>query len=38
MQLEFKRELAKSLAGVCGANEDVTEDLSNDMARVFAPV
>jgi 4-hydroxybutyryl-CoA dehydratase/vinylacetyl-CoA-Delta-isomerase len=26
------------VAGVGGVNEDVTEDLSNYMARVFAPV
>jgi 4-hydroxybutyryl-CoA dehydratase/vinylacetyl-CoA-Delta-isomerase len=39
MQLEFKKELAKALAGVAGAApEDIADDLSTFMARAFAPV
>ena len=39
MQIEFKKELAKTLAGIAGAaREDIADDLSTFMARVFAPV
>jgi 4-hydroxybutyryl-CoA dehydratase/vinylacetyl-CoA-Delta-isomerase len=39
MQIEFKKELAKTLAGIADASrEDITDDLSMYMARVFAPV
>ena len=38
MQLEFKKELAKSLAGVTAASrQEISNDLSTYMARVFAP-
>lgn len=39
MQIEFKKELAKALAGVAGASrEQISNDVSTYMARVFAPV
>jgi 4-hydroxybutyryl-CoA dehydratase/vinylacetyl-CoA-Delta-isomerase len=39
MQIEFKKELAKTLAGIADASrEDISDDLSMYMARVFAPV
>ena len=39
MQIEFKKELAKTLAGIDSASrEEVADDLSSYMARVFAPV
>ncbi|MBS0528734.1 MAG: 4-hydroxybutyryl-CoA dehydratase, partial [Proteobacteria bacterium] len=38
MQLEFKKELAKALAGINGVTDGLTEDLSSCMAQVFAPV
>ena len=39
MQVEFKKELAKTLAGIATASrEQISEDLSTYMARVFAPV
>ena len=39
MQVEFKKELAKSLAGIATASrEQISQDLSTYMARVFAPV
>jgi 4-hydroxybutyryl-CoA dehydratase/vinylacetyl-CoA-Delta-isomerase len=39
MQIEFKKELAKSLAGVGDASrEEISEEVSNYMARVFAPI
>jgi 4-hydroxybutyryl-CoA dehydratase/vinylacetyl-CoA-Delta-isomerase len=39
MQLDFKKELAKSLAGVASARRaEILDDLSTYMARVFAPV
>ena len=39
MQIEFKKELAKALAGIaCTAREGIADDLSSFMARVFAPV
>jgi 4-hydroxybutyryl-CoA dehydratase/vinylacetyl-CoA-Delta-isomerase len=38
MQLEFKKELAKTLAGIAGTPPDLAGDLSTFMARVFAPV
>lgn len=39
MQIEFKKELAKTLAGVAsGSREEISDDLSTYMARVFAPV
>jgi 4-hydroxybutyryl-CoA dehydratase/vinylacetyl-CoA-Delta-isomerase len=39
MQLDFKKELAKSLAGVAsGSRVEIADDLSTYMARVFAPV
>ncbi|HVX78001.1 MAG TPA: 4-hydroxyphenylacetate 3-hydroxylase N-terminal domain-containing protein [Bradyrhizobium sp.] len=38
MQIEFKKDLAKALAGIGEARkEEIAEDLSNYMARVFAP-
>ncbi len=38
MQIEFKKDLAKALAGIGDARkEEITEDLSTYMARVFAP-
>ena len=39
MQIEFKKELAKTLAGIDSAlREAISDDLSSYMARVFAPV
>jgi 4-hydroxybutyryl-CoA dehydratase / vinylacetyl-CoA-Delta-isomerase len=39
MQVEFKKELAKALAGVkAGDREVIADELSSYMARVFAPV
>ena len=39
MQIEFKKELAKALAGVVDASRaQISEDVSKYMARVFAPV
>jgi 4-hydroxybutyryl-CoA dehydratase/vinylacetyl-CoA-Delta-isomerase len=38
MQIEFKKELAKALAGIGGSHDDLAEDLSTYMARVFASV
>ena len=39
MQLDFKKELAKSLAGVASASRaEIVDDLSTYMARVFATV
>jgi len=39
MQLEFKKELAKTLAGIASASRaELVDDLSTYMARVFAPV
>ena len=39
MQIEFKKELAKTLAGVADAScEQISEDVSTYMARVFAPI
>ena len=39
MQIEFKKELAKALAGVVDATRaQISEDVSTYMARVFAPV
>jgi 4-hydroxybutyryl-CoA dehydratase / vinylacetyl-CoA-Delta-isomerase len=39
MQVEFKKELAKTLAGIDSAKrEAIADDLSTYMARVFAPV
>ena len=39
MQIEFKKELAKALAGVADASsEQISDDVSTYMARVFAPV
>jgi 4-hydroxybutyryl-CoA dehydratase/vinylacetyl-CoA-Delta-isomerase len=38
MQIEFKKDLAKTLAGISDARrEEIAEDLSSYMARVFAP-
>jgi 4-hydroxybutyryl-CoA dehydratase/vinylacetyl-CoA-Delta-isomerase len=38
MQIEFKKELAKVLAGVAGASvERISDDVSTYMARVFSP-
>jgi len=38
MQLEFKKELAKVLAGVADTDrQQISNDLSTYMARVFAP-
>jgi 4-hydroxybutyryl-CoA dehydratase/vinylacetyl-CoA-Delta-isomerase len=39
MQLDFKGQLAKALAGVsAGTADEIAEDLTGYMARVFAPV
>jgi 4-hydroxybutyryl-CoA dehydratase/vinylacetyl-CoA-Delta-isomerase len=39
MQIEFKKELAKVLAGVANASRaEISDDVSTYMARVFAPV
>jgi len=39
MQMEFKKDLAKALAGIApAAREEIAADLSTFMARVFAPV
>jgi 4-hydroxybutyryl-CoA dehydratase/vinylacetyl-CoA-Delta-isomerase len=39
MQLEFKKQLAKTLAGIpVGSAEEVTEDLAGYMEKVFASV
>jgi 4-hydroxybutyryl-CoA dehydratase/vinylacetyl-CoA-Delta-isomerase len=39
MQIEFKKQLAKTLAGIApNTQEEVAKDLSTYMARVFAPV
>ena len=39
MQIEFKKELAKMLAGIDSTSrEEIEGDLSSYMARVFAPV
>ena len=39
MQIDFKKELAKALAGVADASrEQISDDVSTYMARVFAPV
>jgi 4-hydroxybutyryl-CoA dehydratase/vinylacetyl-CoA-Delta-isomerase len=39
MQIEFKKQLAKTLAGIApDTQEEVARDLSTYMARVFAPV
>lgn len=39
MQIEFKKELAKALAGVAAASRgQISNDVSTYMARVFAPV
>jgi 4-hydroxybutyryl-CoA dehydratase/vinylacetyl-CoA-Delta-isomerase len=39
MQVEFKKELAKTLAGINSASrEEIAGDLSSYMARVFATV
>ncbi|MBR0870670.1 hypothetical protein JQ633_09900 [Bradyrhizobium tropiciagri] len=39
MQVEFKKELAKTLAGIESAKQQaIVDDLSTYMARVFAPV
>jgi 4-hydroxybutyryl-CoA dehydratase/vinylacetyl-CoA-Delta-isomerase len=39
MQIEFKKELAMTLAGVAAASrEEISDDVSTYMARVFAPV
>lgn len=39
MQIEFKKELAKTLAGVADASrEKISEDVSTYMARVFTPI
>jgi 4-hydroxybutyryl-CoA dehydratase/vinylacetyl-CoA-Delta-isomerase len=39
MQIEFKKELARTLAGIASAaRAEVPDDLSSYMARVFAPV
>jgi 4-hydroxybutyryl-CoA dehydratase/vinylacetyl-CoA-Delta-isomerase len=39
MEIEFKKELAKTLAGINSASRDkIADDLSSYMARVFAPV
>jgi 4-hydroxybutyryl-CoA dehydratase/vinylacetyl-CoA-Delta-isomerase len=39
MQLDFKKELAKSLAGIASqSHQEVSDDLSTYMARVFASV
>jgi hypothetical protein len=39
MQLDLKKELAKSLAGAASASRaEIVDDLSTYMTRVFAPV
>jgi 4-hydroxybutyryl-CoA dehydratase/vinylacetyl-CoA-Delta-isomerase len=39
MQIEFKKQLAKTLAGIApDSRQEIEEDLSTYMARVFAPV
>ena len=39
MQVEFKKQLAKALAGVdAGPREIIADEISSYMARVFAPV
>lgn len=39
MQIEFKKELAKALAGISSTSRaDIESDLSTYMARVFSPV
>ena len=39
MQIEFKKQLAKTLAGIAqDAHEEIAKDLSTYMGRVFAPV
>jgi 4-hydroxybutyryl-CoA dehydratase / vinylacetyl-CoA-Delta-isomerase len=39
MQIEFKKELARTLAGINSASrEEIADELSSYMARVFAPV
>jgi 4-hydroxybutyryl-CoA dehydratase/vinylacetyl-CoA-Delta-isomerase len=39
MQMDFKKDLAKALAGIGpAAREEIAADLSTFMARVFAPV
>ncbi|TAI66672.1 4-hydroxyphenylacetate 3-hydroxylase N-terminal domain-containing protein [Bradyrhizobium sp. Leo170] len=39
MQIEFKKELARTLAGIASASRaEITDDLVTYMARVFAPV
>ena len=39
MQIELKKQLAKTLAGIASdSHEEIAEDLSTYMARVFAPV
>jgi 4-hydroxybutyryl-CoA dehydratase/vinylacetyl-CoA-Delta-isomerase len=39
MQIEFKKKLARTLAGIASASRaEITDDLSTYMARVFAPV
>ncbi len=39
MQIEFKKELAKALAGVdAGDRKSVADEISSYMARVFAPI
>jgi 4-hydroxybutyryl-CoA dehydratase/vinylacetyl-CoA-Delta-isomerase len=39
MQVEFKKELAKVLAGIADASrQKISDEVSTYMARVFAPV
>ncbi|MGZ9143999.1 MAG: 4-hydroxyphenylacetate 3-hydroxylase C-terminal domain-containing protein, partial [Candidatus Binatia bacterium] len=39
MQIDFKKELAKTIAGIDSASRnEIVDDLSSYMARVFAPV
>jgi len=39
MQIEYKKELAKTLAGIdCATRDEIADDLSSYMARVFRPV
>ena len=39
MQIEFKKQLAKTLAGIApDSRQEIEDDLSTYMARVFAPV
>jgi 4-hydroxybutyryl-CoA dehydratase/vinylacetyl-CoA-Delta-isomerase len=39
MQIEFKKQLAKTLAGIAqDVHEEIAKDLSTYMGRVFAPV